>query len=125
MMLEKYYAILNEEDQCEAELRALGVSKSEQREPDPIVCPNCSAVNTHDAMRCSRCHIPLTESAQIEELESVRESLTKDFEERLRTLEKLLQIERTMTGIEPELMQKGHFVTVTEKQLAEIESLEE
>jgi integrase len=96
-MLERYYAILDEIDQQEAELRYLGV-KTEQ-EPVPMgLCPHCGAPNLATAIRCYRCRQPLSEKEMVDE----QRELVKDT---LRTLlgdpETLRMIVETVSSLEP------------------------
>lgn len=62
LILEKYYAILDQEDLHKAELRYLGVLEKEDNVPRPVPCPNCGAINNTDSNLCSRCHLPLSEA---------------------------------------------------------------
>lgn len=65
-MLEQYYAILEEKDQDEAELRYLGVADAEEQgPPQPMICKRCGAPNIAGATNCHRCKIPLTEGEMI------------------------------------------------------------
>lgn len=76
-ILEKYYTILDEEDQAEAELEYLGAEPEEDKAPEIIRCPNCGAPNESDASRCLRCKFPLSEEAL---LEDTRQSALEDPE---------------------------------------------
>lgn len=61
-MLEQYYAILDEDDQAQAELKYLGYEvEGDPISPQLIFCTNCGAACEHDAQRCQRCRMPLTE----------------------------------------------------------------
>jgi integrase len=64
-MLERYYAILDEDDQREAELEYLGVTEREDLILQPTTCSNCGVLNDHDATRCHRCRIPLSEEEMV------------------------------------------------------------
>ncbi len=69
-MLEKYYAILDEEDQASAELRYLGVEeRAESETPQPTSCPNCGALNDPGKQQCYRCGFALTEEEAIRQQE--------------------------------------------------------
>ena len=96
-MLEKYYAILDEIDQQEAELRYLGV-KTEQEQVPMELCPHCGAPNLATATRCYRCRQPLSEKEMVDE----QRGLVKDT---LRTLlgdpETLQMIIETVSSLEP------------------------
>ncbi len=65
-MLEQYYAILDEIDQQEAELRYLGV-KTEQEQVPMELCPHCGAPILATVARCYRCRQPLSEKEMVEE----------------------------------------------------------
>ena len=60
-LLERYYAIIDEDDQGKAELRYIGAATESGDIVMPLVCTNCGALNEHDAPRCYRCKFPLTE----------------------------------------------------------------
>jgi hypothetical protein len=77
-MLEKYYTILDEEDQAQAELAYLGAEPEKKgKAPEVIRCPNCGAPNESDASRCLRCKFPLSEEAL---LQDTRQSALEDPE---------------------------------------------
>ncbi|MGV9104090.1 MAG: hypothetical protein ACOC3C_08255 [Candidatus Thorarchaeota archaeon] len=81
-ILEKYYAILDEMDQADAELEYLGI-ETEQKEEKPanIICSSCGALNEADASRCHRCRFPLTEEALTEERQLDIEGILSRFKE--------------------------------------------
>ncbi len=73
-MMEKYYAILDEDDQAEAELRYLGIAAEEKKRDEPIMCPNCGAPNETDSLRCVRCKLPMSEDKAIQVQKAAVES---------------------------------------------------
>jgi len=73
-MMEEYYAILDEDDQAEAELRYLGVTAKEEKQKEPIMCPNCGAPNETDSLRCVRCKLPMSEDKAIQVQKAAVES---------------------------------------------------
>lgn len=67
-MMERYYAIIDEMDQADAELEYLGVeTEKEQPAPQSITCSNCGAINEAESSRCHRCKHPLTEEELLHE----------------------------------------------------------
>ena len=75
MMLEQYYAILDEEDQAKAELEAMGIFEGEEKTEETFVkCPNCGVNNDRENAHCFRCKFPLTEEA-IQEHVSLEEQV--------------------------------------------------
>lgn len=76
MMLEQYYAILDEVDQAGAELAYMGVSDEVEDAsiPQPIFCPNCGAPNETDSLRCVRCKLPMSEDKAIQVQKAAVES---------------------------------------------------
>lgn len=71
-VLEKYYAIIDEQDQALAELNYIGVkSAKKDKSPPSIFCTNCGAPNVSDASRCQRCRMPLTEEELIKSTQKV------------------------------------------------------
>ena len=76
-MLGKYYAILDEEDQAEAELQYLGIESKEEKQPQPVICPSCGAPNPAGINRCSRCLRPLTEIGLLEDQTSFVRTLAE------------------------------------------------
>ena len=103
-MLAQYYAILDEEDQAEAELRYLGVTPKEEGLPQPVSCPSCGAPNDAGTASCHRCRLPLTEEevirqqrvAQVGPLEIVLED-----REQLQRLARALELLREHEAAEP------------------------
>ncbi len=73
-MMEKYYAILDEDDQAEAELRYLGITAKEEKRDETIMCPNCGAPNETDSLRCVRCKLPMSEDKAIQVQKAAVES---------------------------------------------------
>jgi integrase len=86
-MMEKYYAILDEDDQAAAELRYLGLQTEAKETPQPVSCPNCGSLNDATASRCQRCRMPLTEEEMTRELK-MREERYQDLEQRFVALKK-------------------------------------
>lgn len=83
-VLETYYAILDEQDQANAERRYID-PKSGRNDYD-IFCPRCKLPNEADAPKCVRCGMPLTEDGIRES-----ESKTDDLEARIANLENLIK----------------------------------
>lgn len=68
-VLEEYYAILDEIDQADAELRYIGVIDKEKQIERAIPCPQCGAPNLESATRCFRCRQALSETAFVKDQE--------------------------------------------------------
>lgn len=62
-VLEQYYAILEEEDLAQAELRYLGAEGKQWEPMRPEPCPHCGTPNSPDMMFCVKCRQPLKEQA--------------------------------------------------------------
>ena len=81
-VMAQYYLIIDQEDLHKAELKYLGVIQEEEGVPQPVICPSCGAVNESEASLCSRCRLPLTSEALMEQTEKtaaqVLESLSID-----------------------------------------------
>ena len=59
-VLETYYAILDEQDQADAERRYIDPNGG--RNDYDLFCPRCKLPNEADAPKCARCGMPLTEA---------------------------------------------------------------
>lgn len=68
-VLEEYYAILDEMDQADAELKYIGVIDKEKQIERATPCPHCGAPNLESATRCFRCRQALTESGLVRDQE--------------------------------------------------------
>ncbi len=66
-VLEEFYAILDQEDQAEAELKYLGVRPEEEDGTKIDLCPSCGAPYNEGDRLCPRCRHPLTEEALLEQ----------------------------------------------------------
>ena len=73
-MLEQYYAILDSEDQDEAELRVMGAAPKTNEVVQPVTCPSCGALNEADSLRCVRCRLPMSEEKAIQVQKAAVES---------------------------------------------------
>lgn len=88
-MLEQYYAILDELDQQEAELRYLGV-KTEKEQVPMELCPHCGAPNLATVARCYRCRQPLSEKEMVEEQKELLQEAVKSVISTPETLQLLV-----------------------------------
>lgn len=76
-VLEKYYAILDEMDQAEIELKYLGVVKDEKQYARVIPCPQCGAPNLENTTRCFRCRQALSEKTVVADQEKLLEGAVR------------------------------------------------
>lgn len=80
-MLERYYAITDESDQAEAELRYLGVVEEKEDTPQSVICPNCGAINETTSPSCHRCRLALTEEEVIRQQQTATEQSLRSIQE--------------------------------------------
>ncbi len=96
MMLEQYYAIIDEYDQADVELRYMGARGEEQKTNGIVWCLNCGAPNDEGSQSCVRCKLPLTE----EELLRQARQRESTMEMRIEALETLMRRFAGVIGIE-------------------------